>query len=335
MSNPLFPKASKESELEAQELETGAWQQGWLDADGFAAYLLSQCSDVAPFKGSRALTQLREVSAEQTITSQMLLMVLRADITLQQLDVNTYDKRELSRIVPLVFARRQDQFLPGINFPRVMSPSDTPDDIRLFFLTNSLPSKKLSKLQFVQEFLKGRISQLGMVLFLGTIPVLLAAGAELLNQPLFDSIVPSGHIPLVLLVGIATLFFQGSGQIITSISQQYQVIFNSQVDLSSKIATGARFLNARTQDLPQRDVGSWRLTFSVASAFLGSLESLAISIPLAIFSLVVNLIVMGAYTDSKAIIHLLLICMVPSLVSLVITYASSNIAIRLMGQQSQ
>jgi ABC-type bacteriocin/lantibiotic exporter with double-glycine peptidase domain len=44
---------------------------------------------------------------------------------------------------------------------------------------------------------------------------------------------------------------------------------------------------------------------------------------------------MGAYTDLGAIIHLLLICMVPSLVSLVISYASSTIAIRLMGQQSQ
>jgi ABC-type bacteriocin/lantibiotic exporter with double-glycine peptidase domain len=113
------------------------------------------------------------------------------------------------------------------------------------------------------------------------------------------------------------------------------VIFNSQIELASKLATGERFLNARTQDLQQRDVGSWRLTFSVASAFLGSLESLVVSIPLAIFSLLVNLIVMGAYTDSQAIGHLLLICMVPSLVSLGITYASSNVAIRMMGQQSQ
>jgi ABC-type bacteriocin/lantibiotic exporter with double-glycine peptidase domain len=335
MIKVLFPKISKAPKAKASDLDTAPWEQGWLDASGFGAHLQSQCADVAPFKGSRALSQLRELDKEQVLTAQQLMSLLGAELTLQPLDVNTYHRRDLSKIVPLVFACRDDQFLPAIRFPRVINPSDTPDDIKLFFITNTLPARKLSKFQFVQELLNGRINQLGMLLLLGAIPVMLAAGAELLNQPLFDSIVPSGQIPVVLLIGIATLFFQGSGQIITSISQQYEVIFNSQIDLASKLATGGRFLNARTQDLPQRDVGSWRLTFSVASAFLGSLESLVVSIPLAIFSLLVNLIVMGAYTDSSAIIHLLLICMVPSLVSLVITYASSNIAIRLMGQQSQ
>jgi ABC-type bacteriocin/lantibiotic exporter with double-glycine peptidase domain len=335
MIRSLIHKASQKSVIETPDLETKPWQRGWLDASGFSAYLLSQCTDVAPFKGSRALSQLRELPPEQTLTAPMLLMLLGSELTLQPLDLSTYHRRDLSRIVPLVFALRDEQFLPAIHFPQVINPSETPDDIKLFFITNTLPQKKLTKLQFVQEFLKGRIDQLGLSLLLGAIPVLLAAGAELLNQPLFDSIVPSGQIPVVLLIGIATLFFQASGQIITSISQQYEVIFNSQIDLASKIATGGRFLNAKTQDLPQRDIGSWRLTFSVASAFLGSLESLVISIPLAVFSLLVNLIVMGAYTDLGAIIHLLLICMVPSLVSLVISYASSTIAIRLMGQQSQ
>ena len=335
MIQMFFPKAAQASEVEVPDVEAKPWEQGWLDAIGFGAYLLSQCADVAPFKGSRALSQLRELPPQQTLTAQMLLMLLGSELTLQPIDINTYHRRDLSKIVPLVFACRNDQFLPVIHFPLVINPSETPEDIKLFFITNTLPQKKLSKLQFVQELIKGRTNKLGMLLLLGAIPVLLTAGAELLNQPLFNSIVPSGQIPVVLLIGIATLFFQASGQIITSISQQYEVIFNSQIDLASKIATGGRFLSAKTQDLPQRDVGSWRLTFSVASAFLGSLESLVVSIPLAIFSLLVNLIVMGAYTNFGAIINLLLICMVPSLVSLVITYASSTIAIRLMGQQSQ
>ena len=335
MIQTLFNNPFKATSTEAGELDTKPWEQGWLDASGFSAYLLSQCAEVAPFRGSRALGRMKELTAEQTLSSQQLLMMLASEFTLQPLDVNTYKRRELSKIVPLVYACREDQFLPAIRFPQVVNPSNTPDDVKLFFITNTLPKRKLTKLQFVQELLRGRTSQLGMLLFLGSVPVLLAAAAELLNQPLFDTIVPSGQIPVVLLIGIATLFFQGSGQIITGISQQYEVILNSQLDLASKLATGERFLNAKTQDLPQRDVGSWRLTFSVASAFLGSLESLVVSIPLAIFSLLVNLIVMGAYTDSQAIMHLLLICMVPSLVSLFITYASSNIAIRLMGQQSQ
>lgn len=335
MIQSLSNKAPMAPEVDASELEAKPWQQGWLDASGFGAHLLSHCAGVAPFKGSRVLSQLRELSPQQTLMPEQLLMLLGSELTLQPLDINTYHRRDLTKILPLAFACRGDQFLPAIRFPRVINPSETPDDIKLFFITNTLPNRKLSKLQFVQQLLQGRVNQLGMLLLLGAVPVLLAAGAELLNQPLFDSIVPSGQIPIVLLIGIATLCFQGSGQIITSISQQYEVILNSQIDLASRIATGSRFLSARTQDLPQRDIGSWRLTFSVASAFLGSLQSLVISIPLAIFSLIVNLIVMGAYTNSGAIIHLLLICMVPSLVSLAISYASSTIAIRMMGQQSQ
>lgn len=320
---------------QAGQLKASPWQEGWLDASAFAIDLIRECADLAPLKGSNALSRLQELVAEQSINAQQLMMILGAEFRLQPLNVSTYHRRDLNKVLPVVFACQKEQFLPASRFPDIISASEMPAEIKLLTITNTLPQHKLTKLQFVLELLKGRKTQLAMLLLLGSLPVLVAAAAELLNQPLFDNIVPSGQIPLVLLIGIATLFFQGSGQIITSISQQYEVLFNSQIDLASKMATGERFMNARTQDLPQRDIGSWRLTFSVASAFLGSLESMVVSIPLAIFSLVVNLIVMGAYTDSTAIAHLLLICMVPSLVSLAITYASSTISIRLMGQQSQ
>lgn len=334
MEPPLNALTTPDQGLSA-DAEAAPWQQGWLDGAGFVAYLLHQCADVAPFKGSRLLVQLREQVDQQTVSSQQLLWMLKAEFCVQPLDLGTYHQRDLDRILPLAFACREDQFLPVIRFPQVIRPSEVPADIKLLFITNTLPNRKLNKIQFVQELLKGRSANLAKILLLGTIPVLLAAGAELLNQPLFDSVVPAGAVPLVVLIGLATLFFQASGQIITSVSQQFQVVFNSQIVLASKVATSERFLNARTQDLPQRDVGSWRLTFSVASAFLGSLESLVISIPLALFSLLVNLLVMGAYTDSQAVGRLLLICMIPALVSLGITYASSNIAIQMMGQQAQ
>jgi len=311
------------------------WQHGWLDSSSFASYLLNQCAEIAPLKDSSLLNHLREQSNQQQVSSQQLLRMLEAEFRVQPLNLSRYSRRDLSRILPLAFAIQEEQFLPVAHFPHVINPNLTPENIRLYFISNTLPSRKLNKVQFVRELLHGRVGGLSKILLLGTVPVLLAAAAELLNQPLFDSVVPSGQIPVVLLIGFATLFFQASGQIISSISQQYQVIFNSQIDLASKLATGERFLNARTQDLPQRDVGSWRLTFSVASAFLGSLESLVISIPLALFSLLVNLLVMGAYTDSQAVGRLLVICMIPALLSLAITYASSNIAVRLMGQQSQ
>lgn len=335
MNHTQLDALAKIELAESVETDNPSWQEGWLDVSGFVTYLLSQCAEMAPFNGSRLQAHLREEVNQQKITSQQLMMMLESEFRVQPLNIGRYHRRDLNRIVPLAFACREDQFLPVIRFPQIIQPSETPDEVKILFITNTLPNHKLNKVQFVQELLRGRIGPLTKILLLGTIPVLLAAGAELLNQPLFDGVVPSGQIPVVLLISFATLFFQVSGQIITSISQQYQVIFNSQIDLASKLATGERFLNARTQDLPQRDVGSWRLTFSVASAFLGSLESFVISIPLALFSLLVNLIVMGAYTDSQAVGRLLLICMIPALVSLAITYASSSISIRLMGQQSQ
>lgn len=322
--------------IETEEPEASAWQNGWLDADGFAAYLISQCSDVSPLKGTNALTRLKELQEQgHVLTAPQFLSIISAELAIEPLQIAVYHNRDLGRIVPLVFAQKGEEFLPCRKFPGVINPIETPDDVKLYFLCNVLPNKKLTKTQFVQEILKNRFGQLAVLLSIGTVPILLAAGAELLNQPLFDTIVPSGKIPLVLLIGIATLFCQAAGQVITSITQQYRVIFNGQVELASKLSTGERFLKAKTQDLPERDVGSWRLTFSVASAFMGSLESMVISIPLALFSLVVNLVVMGAYTDMNAIWHLLLICMIPSLVSLGITYAGSMIAIQLMGQQSQ
>lgn len=324
------------SDLDASEIVKAPWQEGWLDADGFSTYLISQCSQVSPLKGTASLARLKDFQEQGgSLSAPQLISLLSSELAIQPLQINVYHSRDLARIVPLTFAQRGDEFLPCTKFPSVLNPIDVPEDIKLYFLSTILPNRKLTKLQFVQAVLKSRYNQLLVLLSIGTVPILLAAGAELLNQPLFDSIVPAGHVPLVLLIGIATLFCQGAGQVITSITQQYQVIFNGQVGLASKLSTGERFLQAKTQDLPERDVGSWRLTFSVASAFMGSLESMVISIPLALFSLVVNLVVMGAYTDMSAIQHLLLICMIPSLVSLCITYAGSMVAIKLMGQQSQ
>ena len=310
-------------------------QHPWLSAAKFAQYLVANCDNLPPLKGHPVVQQLSHISGNEHLSSQQLFDVFASAFTVESLNTAAYKTRDLELITPCAFVRSDDLYLPLEACPPVCSPEDFPVGSRIYFLNQELPRRKLNKFQFIQSILAHRYSKLGLLLLLGAIPVILVAISELFNQPLFDSIVPSGHVPAVFLIGVATIFFEGSGQIITGISQRAQNVFNSQVDLASKLATAERFITARSQDLPVRDMGSWRLTFSVASAFLGSLESLVISIPLALFSLAINLIVIGAYSDLSAVSHLLLICLLPASLSLLISYISATISIKMMGQQSR
>ena len=137
MNEALSTKPFQPASSEVTEHESMPWEQGWLDASGFSAYLLSQCAKVAPFRGSRALGRMKELTAEQALSSQQLLMMLASEFTLQPLDVNTYQRRDLSKIIPLVYACREDQFLPAIRFPQLVNPSNTPDDVKLFFISRN------------------------------------------------------------------------------------------------------------------------------------------------------------------------------------------------------
>lgn len=158
--------------------------------------------------------------------------------------------------------------------------------------------------------------------------------AELLQQPLFDNFVPEGQIPAIILVGFASIALQLTGQIISTIQMLTQSYFTQNLDLETKVSTAQRYLLAKASALPQKDIGSWRLTFSVASAFLGSINSLFISIPLAVISMAANILVIGAFTDLSAVWNLFLILLIPTALSIGITYLSSNISIRVIGQQS-
>jgi ABC-type multidrug transport system fused ATPase/permease subunit len=91
---------------------------------------------------------------------------------------------------------------------------------------------------------------------------------------------------------------------------------------------------AAEEAVPKRSAGSWRITFSVASAFLSSIDSLFISIPLAVISMVANLLIVGAFTDFSALWNLFLILLIPTFISIGISYLSSNVALQMMGQQS-
>jgi ABC-type bacteriocin/lantibiotic exporter with double-glycine peptidase domain len=307
----------------------------WLSASQYVSYLVARYAELPPLKGSILLVRIKNLIDIANLSSSQLLSTLSSELSVETLGHGNYRRSELALVSPITFAQCGDSFLPLEAFPVTVSSRDIPDGARLLMLTDKLPNHRLTKLQYVHTFLKPRYQKLGLFLLLGSVPVLLVAISELLNQPLFDSIVPSGHVPAVFLVGIATLFFQGSGQIITSIGQQSQSVYTNQIDLVSKLATAKRFLSARSQNLPLRDAGSWRLTFFAASSFLGSLESLFVSIPLALISLAVNLVVIGAYSDFSSIVNLLLLCLIPSFVSLAISYASSTISITMMGQQSR
>jgi ABC-type bacteriocin/lantibiotic exporter with double-glycine peptidase domain len=311
------------------------WHQGWLTTGDFVNHLCANSSTTPPLKGSRVLARLKELGPESQIKAAQLLAIFESEFSVITIQASNYKTIELYRLTPLLFANKGDQFLPANALPATINSKNIPPGTKILFITDTLPNRKVSKWQLVNLLLQQRYGKFLNFFVLGTIPILLLAISELFSQPLFDSFVPSGSIPVILLVGVATIAFQLCAQFISTITQQAQTVFNGQVDLVSQLAVGQRFLSARGRDLAERDIGSWKLSLSVSSSFLGSLEVILISIPLALFSLLVNLVVIGAYSDFSAIGHLLLICLIPATLSMLVSYLSSSIAIRMMGQQSR
>ena len=318
----FIPKLSPDSQVSTEPLSASEF-----------ALLLAQHTFFA--SSSSACNQFDSLSEISDLSSQRLLGYIEAYAQLNPVTISAKILADLPRVSQLCFAIHNDKFVVRESLANLAHNVSDLADCSLYFLSPQVPARKLTKQQFVQIFMQGQWIILLLLLFIGVPPVVFAALAELLEQPLFDTFVPEGRIPSILLVGLATILFQLTGQVISSVSSLYQEYFNVQIDLETKIAAAQRFLSAQARSLPERDAGSWRVTFSVASAFLGSLQSVAVSIPLAIISMVVNVLVVGAFVDFNAVWNLFLILLIPTAITLVMSYISSNISIQLIGQQSR
>ena len=307
----------------------------WMPPRDFAAWVQKEWIRRPPLNGLAMEEHLEDLASNPQLQAESLLHLLGLFISLNPVEPTQLDRDQISDLATISFAVKEGQFLPSSLFARGEDGSDQLKDARIYLASEKLPENKLSKLQFVGIFMNGRKPALAMLFLLGLVPVLLAVVPELLQQPLFDQFIPQGDIPGILLIGVATISLQLTSEAIGSVSQLYQNRVDHQVDLATRIGVALRFLRAAPQALPQRDAGSWRISLQVAGSFLSSLQALAVSIPLAVVSLVVNLAVIGAFSDPAGAAQLFVVLLIPTIITLLITLLSSNLYIRIMGQQSR
>lgn len=306
----------------------------WLNACDYSAYLLNYKKSVPLLSSFQVREALEYLSSQSELDVSQFLTTLSQLVQINECTLKPQLLGSTRYLSQVSFLIKDEAVLPLEKFKPDSSVSGDFADTRLYYLSTPIPERKLSKVQFVSSLMNQRWPLIGLMLLIGSPALLLAALSELLQQPLFDSFVPEAQIPSIILVGIASLGLQLSGQCFSTIQTLIQDYFNQNIELETKVATARRFLRARASSLPTRDVGSWRLTFSVASAFLGSIDALLISIPLAIISMIVNLLVVGAFTDFTSIFSLFKILLIPTAISLCITYFGSIISIRVMSQES-
>lgn len=306
----------------------------WISATEYVAYLLSQKKGCALLQSDQIQETLSYLADQQQLNPDQLLNSFSSLIQINEMPFHEGQIGSLARLSQVAFLVHDQKILPAEYFSADQFDSSASEKLRVYFLSTALPKQKLTKKQFVGTLMDRRWTIIALVLALGTPPIVVGAVAELLQQPLFDNFIPEGQIPSIVLVGFATIILQLTGQLISTIQSLTQGYFTQNVDLETKVATAQRYLMAKASALPQKDIGSWRLTFSIASAFLGSINSLCISIPLAIISMVVNILVIGAFTDFSAVWNLFLLLLIPTFISIGIAYVSSNISVRMIAQRS-
>lgn len=306
----------------------------WLNPSEYVQYLLSGNKTASLLKSERIRDLLIFLGNQDDLTPEVLLKQFSTFFQINEVPYNGRLLTSLARLSQVGFLVHKNRFLPIEFLQNSEFTFKEEEQPRIYFISAPLPEQKLTKKQFVSALMNGRWSIIPLAIGLGSPPVIASAVAELLEQPLFDNFVPEGRIVPIILVGFGTITLQLTSQLFIIIQTLTQSYFTQNLDLETKVATAQRYLSAKNSALPQKDIGSWRLTFSVASAFLGSINSLFISIPLAIISMIANILVIGAFTDLSAVWNLFLILLIPTAISIAITYFSSNISIRVIGQQS-
>lgn len=306
----------------------------WLTTTEYVRYLLSESKSCSFLNTELIQDSLSAICDQENLGLEGLLQQFSELFQVNEIPFNSRQLSSLSRLANVAFLVHDRKLLPLECAQDSEISFGAGDQPRVFFLSVPLPKQKLTKKQFVNTLMDRRWSIITVAIGLGSPPVIGSAIAELLQQPLFDNFVPEGRISPIILVGIATIILQLTAQLFTLMQTLAQTYFTQNLDLETKVATARRYLDANSSTLPQKDIGSWRLTFSVASAFLGSINSLFISIPLAVISMIANVLVIGAFTDLSAVWNLFLILLIPTAISIVISYFSSNISIRVIGQQS-
>lgn len=307
----------------------------WLSTSEFARLLLEQALQFPPLKSVRLKEQLYSITERETVQADTLLAILAESLSLYPC---LYDPSLLEGLVqqaPISFALRQGCFLPANQLtscdPVLLRDSAT----KLYFVGEAIPEQKVSKIQYVKIFVDQRWPWFASLFLLPIPGIVLSALASLLEEPLFDTYIPEASLSAVVLVGLATIAMQLAGQLINSLSELSTTFLNARIDLASRMATANRFLRAASHALPNRDVGSWRLSFMTAGGFLSSFETAFLSIPLALIAMVVNLAVIGSQTDLAAVGQLFMLMLIPATINITISYFSANLSLQCLSSETR
>ena len=243
----------------------------WLTATDFVGYLISEKEKCSLLQTDTIQDMLSYLNAQKGLQPEQLIQELSGLVEVSEMPFQERNLSSLLRLSQIVFLVNDNKIIPAEYFDVAQFTSQELDYPRVYFLSAPLPKQKLTKIQFVNTLMARRWSIIPLALGLGTPPVIAAALAELFEQPLFDNFVPEGRVPSIIFIGFATIALQLSAQLLTTMQTLAQSYFTQNLDLETKIATAKRYLQAQANALPKKDIGSWRLTFSVAAAFLDQL----------------------------------------------------------------
>lgn len=205
-----------------------------------------------------------------------------------------------------------------------------------YILFSRLPLRPVSKFKFAWlQFYPQWKSYLITLLFL-----LLATSLSVLPviaiDPIFSSVVPRGQLPSLLLIGLGLILAQFVGSFSSAIASVFSTLVEQDIRFRSFVSIVDRYLLARPSSLPKREAGLWSQTFKTALAFTNSIKTLSVSIPLAVFTILINCIVFGvALAQPWVVVLLLFLCAIPALINVVFGWRTGKIAFGLVSINSR
>lgn len=190
------------------------------------------------------------------------------------------------------------------------------DNYTSYTLFARLPLVPISKFKFAWfQFLPQCQNYLATLLFL-MMAAIISVIPIVAIDPIFNILVPRGDINRIIIIGVALVASQIIGSLSTAVSSLFSTLIEQDISYRSYMSIIDRFLLAQPLGLPKREAGTWSQTFKTALAFTSSIRAIAITMPLAIFTIVLNCIVFGlALSRPWVVIFLIFLCSIPAVVN--------------------
>ena len=209
-------------------------------------------------------------------------------------------------------------------------------NLKYFALISRFPKRPITKWQFAWLQFSPLWKRYIITLIFLAIAAVISVLPVVAIDPIFNTIVPRGQIPELLILGIALVLAQAIGSASQMLASVFANLFENDIAFRSFLGLVDRFLMARPLSLPQRDIGLWSQTFRTALAFTSSIKTIVVRIPLAIFTIILNCIVFGvALARPWVIVLLIILSMIPAIVNVFFGWRVGKIGFKLITVNSR